>query len=283
MIVEPRSRRNSESAAAVSWYHHQRSIDRLIATAPAAAETAVLKSGASLNSVRTERAPVPEKLGEHSRFRAEGAKAGILMKYCVEWHQRQRTQIHQLASSQTAFALETKRSSIASSLSSAKQLFLVNEHMYVLHPCSFFLVQVSILLIKNTMIESLDPSFGMRLSKLLALGGHSPVLQALACTDGYIASLRCLRMVNKEISQLALLGLETFSLTLKGVDSDTCVKRASLLKQTKLSELNVHIRLTGTCHLGEWLMKSHFLEFVLTKKMCVMIVHSICIPWNCMH
>lgn len=94
----------------------------------------------------------------------------------------------------------------------------------------------------------LDPSAHINLSSLLALGGTSPVLQG--CIDDDTASMRSLRLVSKSLSPLALLALRKYTLTLKGDDTDTNVSGASLLQQAKLSELIVHLRLTGRCGLG---------------------------------
>lgn len=87
----------------------------------------------------------------------------------------------------------------------------------------------------------------MDLSSLLAIGGDSPVLQALSCIGDDIACLRCLRQVSKEVGRHALLAVRKYTLTLRGEEKDTNVSGASLLQRAKLSELVVHLRLTGTC------------------------------------
>lgn len=85
----------------------------------------------------------------------------------------------------------------------------------------------------------------MDLSRLLALGGTSPLLKALASDDDYTCILKSLRLVSKEISQLALLGVKLFEVTLRGEDRDTDVGGAGLLQQTKLSKLTLNLQLNG--------------------------------------
>lgn len=89
----------------------------------------------------------------------------------------------------------------------------------------------------------LDPSTCTDLPMLL--GGDSPLIQALACSSDYTASLKCLRLVSKEVGRLALLGLREYTLSLQGNGDDTNVNAASLLQHAKLSKLTVHLRLTG--------------------------------------
>lgn len=96
--------------------------------------------------------------------------------------------------------------------------------------------------------DLIDPSTHLDLASLLALGGTSPVLQGCIGDDTY--SMRSLRLVSKSISPLALLALRKYTLTLKGDDKDTNVSGASLLQQAKLSDLIVHLRLTGKCRQG---------------------------------
>lgn len=87
----------------------------------------------------------------------------------------------------------------------------------------------------------------MDLSRLLALGGDSPVLQALVSAGCFSASLRNLRLVSKELSLFALSALRSFTLTLKGGDKDTDVNRASLLQGAKLRDLTLDLQLTSEC------------------------------------
>lgn len=72
-----------------------------------------------------------------------------------------------------------------------------------------------------------------------------PLLEACICNQA--ASLRLLRLVNKEWSRVVLLGLRSYTVTLKGEPADTNVNGASLLQQTKLQSLEVHLLLSGRC------------------------------------
>lgn len=90
------------------------------------------------------------------------------------------------------------------------------------------------------------PNIGrMDLCKILALGGNSPLFVALERLGDYANSLKELRLVSKEVSQVAMLGFKTFTLTLRGADGDTDVDRASLLQKAKLRHLAVHLRISG--------------------------------------
>lgn len=67
-----------------------------------------------------------------------------------------------------------------------------------------------------------------------------------------IADLRALRLVNKECSRVAPMGLRSYTLTLKGLPGngkDTHVGGAALLQHTHLRCLRVNLLLSGetTC------------------------------------
>lgn len=79
---------------------------------------------------------------------------------------------------------------------------------------------------------------------LVALCQHAPPLLK-ACIEDDLAALRALRLVNKECSRVALLGLTSYTLTLKGDAEDTNVGGASLLQQTRLEDLEVDLVLSG--------------------------------------
>lgn len=66
-----------------------------------------------------------------------------------------------------------------------------------------------------------------------------------ACVADYIPALRVLRLVSKEASQVALLALRSYTLTLKGKAKDTNVGGVRLLRHTSLSNLSVCLRSTG--------------------------------------
>lgn len=87
----------------------------------------------------------------------------------------------------------------------------------------------------------MDERKEMDLARILEEVPH--LLDACVCDE--TASLRRLRLVNKEASRVALLGLKSYTLKLKGVCTDTNVDGASLLRQTKLQSLNFHLLLTG--------------------------------------
>lgn len=82
------------------------------------------------------------------------------------------------------------------------------------------------------------------------LVGHMAQVPPLleACVSKDIAALRSVRLVNKEASHVALLGLRTYTLTLKGDVQDTNVIGTSLLQRTTLEVLQVHLRLSGRMH-----------------------------------
>lgn len=84
----------------------------------------------------------------------------------------------------------------------------------------------------------------MDLSKVLTFGGFFPLLETLGYTDDYSASLRSLRLVCKEFSKIALVGLRRYKLKLEGDNGDTDVSRASFLQQARLLELNADLRIT---------------------------------------
>lgn len=93
----------------------------------------------------------------------------------------------------------------------------------------------------------------MDLLKFLALGGGLPILQGLASAGDFSASLRNMHLVCKELSRFTLSGLRISTLSLKGVDTDTYISRASLLKQSSFIKLTVHIELTGEFGLHDFI------------------------------
>lgn len=122
----------------------------------------------------------------------------------------------------------------------------------------------------------------MDLSKLLALGGDSHVLQALACIDDDTSCLRCLREVSKEIGRYALLALSKYTLTLKGGDKDTNVSGASLLQQAKLRKLEVHLRLTSELLVPDR-FSLRFSDLRLQGMVCKMRPHLAAGQHSCTH
>lgn len=97
----------------------------------------------------------------------------------------------------------------------------------------------------DNLVPALDPSPYMDLAKLLAQGENSPVLRALANICDYTICVKRLRLVSKDISRLALLGLIRYTLRFRGGPRDTNVRAASLLQGAKLSEVFVQLRLSG--------------------------------------
>lgn len=90
----------------------------------------------------------------------------------------------------------------------------------------------------------------MDLCKLLTLGGDSPLFVALEILGDYANALKGLRLVSKEVSQMAMLGVKTFTLTLRGADGDTDIDRASFLQKTKLHSLSVRLGVSGELKLS---------------------------------
>lgn len=66
-----------------------------------------------------------------------------------------------------------------------------------------------------------------------------------ACVGEDISALRRLRLVSKEASRVALLAIQTYTLTLKGSRTDTNIGGAGMLQATRLRELTVRLHLTG--------------------------------------
>lgn len=66
-----------------------------------------------------------------------------------------------------------------------------------------------------------------------------------ACVGEDISALRRLRLVSKEASRVALLAIQTYTLTLKGTRTDTNIGGAGMLQATRLRELTVRLHLTG--------------------------------------
>lgn len=92
----------------------------------------------------------------------------------------------------------------------------------------------------------LKPSEDIDVHGIVALGESLPFLSGLEKVGDYTASYRHLRLVSKEMhSRLAMRGLRVFTLTLKGDNKDTNIGRASLLQQSNLRELTVHLEWTG--------------------------------------
>lgn len=71
-----------------------------------------------------------------------------------------------------------------------------------------------------------------------------PLLEACVCDK--ISVLRTLRLVSKESSHVALLGLRTYTLTLMGSTQDINMNGAVLLRTTRLDTLRVRLVLSGT-------------------------------------
>lgn len=71
-----------------------------------------------------------------------------------------------------------------------------------------------------------------------------------ACIAQEVSALRRLRLVSKEISRVALQGLTSYTVSLKGVANDTNVGGSRLLQQTCLRELTVYLQLTGGHMMG---------------------------------
>lgn len=66
-----------------------------------------------------------------------------------------------------------------------------------------------------------------------------------ACIADNIPALRNLRLVSKEASRVALLGLRSYTLSLRGQITDSNIDGAPLLQQTRLSHLNVQVYVVG--------------------------------------
>lgn len=94
-------------------------------------------------------------------------------------------------------------------------------------------------------MPDMNPSTGIDLVSVLSRCSY--LLRA--CLGDDLAAVRCLRLVNREARRVALLGLRNYTLTLKGEGGDTNVSGATLLQQTKLTQLTVYLRLTGRCEL----------------------------------
>lgn len=75
---------------------------------------------------------------------------------------------------------------------------------------------------------------------LITLWEHAPPLLA-ACISDDTPGFRNLRLVSKEASRVALLGLRFYKLTLNGVAGDTDIRGASLLRRTRLEELELFL------------------------------------------
>lgn len=79
---------------------------------------------------------------------------------------------------------------------------------------------------------------------LVALWEQVPPLLD-ACLNDDQAVLRELRLVNKDASRVALLGLRSYSVRLHGTATDTNISGSSLLRDTKLQTLKVDLRISG--------------------------------------
>lgn len=79
---------------------------------------------------------------------------------------------------------------------------------------------------------------------LAALWEHVPHLLEVCVCDN-IPALRDLRLVSKEASRVALLGLRSFTLMLRGIDGYKTVSGAALLRGTQLWNLDVDLLMSG--------------------------------------
>lgn len=87
---------------------------------------------------------------------------------------------------------------------------------------------------------------------LIALLAHVPPLLE-ACTSDQTPAVRTLRLVCKEASRTALLGLRSYKLRLLNNSAkimDTNVNGARLLRTVQLHSLQVSLTLTGRCLLA---------------------------------
>lgn len=85
---------------------------------------------------------------------------------------------------------------------------------------------------------------GQAYGDLIALMEHvPPLLEACTCDD--IPVLRNLRFVNKEASRVALLGLRSYIVRLRGDATDTNISGARLLQGTHLTHLTLYLQLSG--------------------------------------
>lgn len=66
-----------------------------------------------------------------------------------------------------------------------------------------------------------------------------------ACVHNGATAVRTLRLVNKDLSVVALQALRSYTLTLEGGGMDTNVEGASLLQKTQLQRLNIKLLLSG--------------------------------------
>lgn len=83
---------------------------------------------------------------------------------------------------------------------------------------------------------------------LVALWEHVPLLLA-ECTCDDIPVVRNLRLVNKDASRVALLGLRSYTLTLSGPDCS--IIGAGVLQKTRLQNLSVRLVISGELLLGD--------------------------------
>lgn len=98
-------------------------------------------------------------------------------------------------------------------------------------------------LLSDAIVVTPGPTF----MDLAALWEHVPHLLDVCVCDN-IPVMRNLRLIRKEASKeasVALLGLRSFTLMLKGIDGYQTVSGASLLRSTQLRKLDVHLLMSG--------------------------------------
>lgn len=92
---------------------------------------------------------------------------------------------------------------------------------------------------------------------LVTLLEHVPPLRE-ACVSKDNATLKAMRLVSKEVGRVALMGLTSFILYLKGRDNDSPISVARLLQHARLKELTVLLTLSRKCASGSCTVLSLF-------------------------
>lgn len=97
------------------------------------------------------------------------------------------------------------------------------------------------------------------------LGQVPPLLEQ--CVLDEVKTLRALRLVNKDASRIALHGLKSFHLSLKGADKESSVSCARMLSHAQLTQLSVSMTLSGwQLHLLSFAGLFHNHEIITSTK-----------------
>lgn len=93
--------------------------------------------------------------------------------------------------------------------------------------------------------EGAHSRVGSQVELIALLECVPPLLDACVVGDDDNHTLQRLRLVSKDASRVALLGLKTYSLELRGCPGDTNVSGSNLLRGAKLQTLEVDLSLSG--------------------------------------